>query len=47
MCISGSLKKNIWFMNVERIYEQKRGNNKSTYKIVKFNSLQFNQVVDY
>ena len=37
-CMRGGLKKDTWGMNVERIYEQKRENNKSIFKFVKFNS---------
>ena len=50
MWMSGSLKKDAWSMNVERIYEQKRENNKSIYKIVKINRLvnqKLMQVVNY
>ena len=38
MWMSGSLKKDTCGMNVKTIYEQKLENNKSIYKIVKFNS---------
>ena len=49
MWLSGSLKKDVWSMNVERIYEQKR-ENKSIYKIVKIKRLvnqKLMQVVNY